>query len=417
MSPNQPTTIPSPPPIEATRSPDPGDETQRNFRYQHAYGVILIASAIRGDKPYVAIWCEHHEDYLAELPGGELDAFQVKTRTPESGAWRTTDDGFRDSVRRFARLEVRANGRINSYHFVSNTECLDSDAVDKRDKSPCRLVEICATSQIEDLPRELAAAFEVLRTHCDCDKTVLLNVLRKLRLVKGPGRDSFGDEVSHTHLSTLPQCRGFSASELNRVRDVLLQLIHAASALQVDDPAKHWTAIDGQGVTHPRLAGKRVRVDDVVTRLAEFRTCPFSFHPAEPLLELSKARPIRVLQKKFARADLVEQVDTMARRARAAERHLLELAHLRPDEADAIVSQLTNIVKGECDEALLAASAGSEPFGRPMLVDVLARLRGIAATRAQMVYQQEPECLIGVAGLLTEECKVWWSRPFELEEP
>lgn len=41
---------------------DAGDETARNFRYQHSYGVILLAAASRGDLPYAAIWCERHED-------------------------------------------------------------------------------------------------------------------------------------------------------------------------------------------------------------------------------------------------------------------------------------------------------------------------------------------------------------------
>ena len=59
---------------------DPGDETQRNFRYQHAYGVLLLAACLSGQRHYTALWCEHHEDYLTEIGDGSFDAWQIKTR-------------------------------------------------------------------------------------------------------------------------------------------------------------------------------------------------------------------------------------------------------------------------------------------------------------------------------------------------
>ncbi len=46
---------------------DPGDQTQRNFRYQHAYGAILLTNSAAGKLDYKAIWCEHHDDFLAEI--------------------------------------------------------------------------------------------------------------------------------------------------------------------------------------------------------------------------------------------------------------------------------------------------------------------------------------------------------------
>ena len=57
----------------------------RNYRYQHSYGVMLLASACRGERPYAAIWCERHEDILAERVDGRFDAWQVKTCRPIIG--------------------------------------------------------------------------------------------------------------------------------------------------------------------------------------------------------------------------------------------------------------------------------------------------------------------------------------------
>jgi Cap4 dsDNA endonuclease len=70
-------------PSEVRNLTDPGDATSRNFRYQHAYGVVLLVAAKRGLRPYVAIWCEHHEDFLAQRDDGLFDGYQIKTARPE----------------------------------------------------------------------------------------------------------------------------------------------------------------------------------------------------------------------------------------------------------------------------------------------------------------------------------------------
>jgi hypothetical protein len=79
---------PPPTPVDVFDGSDPGDATQRNFRYQHAFGVILLVAAKMGRRPYVAIWCEQHEDLLAERSDRTFDGYQVKTSRPENGPWK-----------------------------------------------------------------------------------------------------------------------------------------------------------------------------------------------------------------------------------------------------------------------------------------------------------------------------------------
>lgn len=40
----------------------------------------------------------------------------------------------------------------------------------------------------------------------------------------------------------------------------------------------------------------------------------------------------------------------------------------------------------------------------------------MATDNPSMVHGQPYECLVGMAGLLTEECTVWWSERFDLED-
>lgn len=74
-------------PIEHRDISDPGDEVLRKYRYQHAYGVILSIGMVTHRLPYKSIWCEQQEDFLAERVDGLFEAYQVKTRNSELGAW------------------------------------------------------------------------------------------------------------------------------------------------------------------------------------------------------------------------------------------------------------------------------------------------------------------------------------------
>ncbi len=63
------------------RSSDPGDATARNFRYQHAYGAMLLIAARCGDFPYVAIWCES-----ARPCGGLQDPVEIVAGPARAGS-------------------------------------------------------------------------------------------------------------------------------------------------------------------------------------------------------------------------------------------------------------------------------------------------------------------------------------------
>jgi len=125
-------------PINVFDHDDPGDETQRRFRYQHAYGVILLTGMAKGQLPYQSLWCEHHDDYLAQR-NGTFDSYQVKTRKPELGHWELTTDGFVAAITKFSVLETRFPGKIGKFHFVSNTRIAESADERKIGRSPLRL--------------------------------------------------------------------------------------------------------------------------------------------------------------------------------------------------------------------------------------------------------------------------------------
>jgi hypothetical protein len=114
------------------------------------------------------------------------------------------------------------------------------------------------------------------------------------------------------------------------------------------------------------------------------------------------------------RGDLTSHYEMMRRRALTAEQELLDLA-TRPNDGNTLLSQIENVVLAECDDANLRAKQKGNPYGQAMLIDVQDRLKRISETEPARVHRQSYDLLIGVAGLLTSECKVWWSEHFELE--
>ena len=402
---------------------DPGDETQRNFRYQHAYGTILLVAAAAGLNTYQAIWCEHHEDLLAERADSTYDAYQVKTRRPEIGDWTLTDEAMRHSLQRFVELHHKFGANIRNFVIVSNAEFLTVGIgvkdVKKLKTSPRTFLEVigCCNAASE-VQGPFAEVMTAMATDLGCDIETLFAVLKRTELVKGPNRDHFDSEVAHIHLPQLADCKLLPAAELNAVRDELIQKVYGASSLLIEDPRQHLPHAAGQA--NPRLLAKRVAVSVVAECVGRSSGMVFRYQTGDVTLVIGNSGSQRdILRQKFVQAGLAEHMAVMERRTLDTEARLMALAHAGPDTFDDLLKQLEGVVQAECSEAQLIAQTSSQtaliaPYGPAMLVGVFQRLKAIAENTPRKVSNEPYECLVGIAGLLTEQCTVWWSDKFNL---
>ena len=151
----------------ATLQSDRGDETQALFMYQWAAGVITLAGALASLNEYVAIWCEHHDDLLAELPTGGFHAIQVKTVSAQGATWTCGDSGFVDAVRKFAEHESKYPSKIQQYIFFSNAKPYvpgkTAKALTKLASSPLRIRDECRIAVgAGSIPTPYKATFDSL---------------------------------------------------------------------------------------------------------------------------------------------------------------------------------------------------------------------------------------------------------------
>jgi hypothetical protein len=307
---------------------------------------------------------------------------------------------------------------IYEFKFVSNADYLnpsnDIKDASKLRKSPIKFLECIANCvSVQDITNPFYETFQELLAYCQCSPELLFAVLKKTGLIQGPDRNSFDSEIVATHLPILKECNSLIPTQLNAIRDELIQKIHYASSLRIDDPSKHWTPVISSDGSNPTIRAKRVPVSEVFRVIADKTAPPFRYSNTEASLGLGSAKGnLSILQRKMLRGDLASQILTMERRSLSAEQRLIEASHRKPETFDEMLNQLVSVVQGECDEAYHHAGLSSKSIGPQMLDDVYYRLKSKA--NSPMVYGEPYETLIGITGLLTSECKVWWSEIFNI---
>jgi len=407
------------PRLEATRSDDPGDQTERNFRYQHQYGVVLLVAVRRGSLNYSALYCEHHEDFLGERSDGRFDGYQVKTSRPENGAWTLTSAALTKSIGRFVDLMKAYPTQVGDFYFVSNSEidAVTSESKDavRRGRSPGLMVQHlggCATAS--DIEEPYLKAFDKLVAELGATSAQVFDVLRRLSFIKGPSREEFDASLAQEHLGSLAECMNLTPSELAGVRDTLVAQFHRAASIHVTDPDRHVRDFLAGGSDDPSLVGKKIICADVSIAPAATAAKMVVFQ-GEPMIRLDGSRPKGILEQKLTQGGIPESVEYMTAREQAAEYHFLEEQVRNPRTAGRQLRQVEEAVHGECIEAFMGARTPNQPFGQAMFQDVTLRLRRLERDRTDMLGGEPYEVLVGTAALLTSECRVWWSERFPVQ--
>jgi hypothetical protein len=334
--------------IDSRDLSDPGDEVSRKFRYQHAYGVILSVGIATGKLDYTALWCEQHEDFLAETAVGLFDAYQIKTRKPELGEWQLNHDAFWQSIARFVKLDLKYPDRIRSFLFVSNTGFSNSTAKNLKHLSPRKLLTgIRSVTRWEDLVDEAKKGFKWLKDKIKVEAIGLFSVLYRLDIILGPTERAFEDELSQRHIATSNECKSMNVPLLSRVCDALISRIAKASSLVSHNSSRDWIGLTCKLDEDPFLLAKKITAEDVILIVRDAQNPSFCYLPDLASLQLgSTSDRLNTLQKKMFRGGLVAHYETMRRRALTAENELLGLVTC-PDEGKALLSQIENVVLAE----------------------------------------------------------------------
>ncbi len=407
----------------ATAPSDRGDETQERFRYQWAIGVWLLAQSLTGTRAIRALWCEHHDDYLLELPTGRYIAVQVKTDSRENAQWRLSDDALVDSLTRFCAFEKAHGPTIDGYEFISNAGTYvpgpTARRLDALAASPDRLIQCCSlASAHSELKDPYKDAFTRLVAKTGGDEAVLFQVMRKLRFALGPVLRGYDDTFTASIVPELPNCAGLTTVLCCRLRDELIGLVQAACRLRVDgiDGAVAYLATNGRPETVVR--GKCITPESAAELIARVRQPTFRFVNSGAGIDIgSTDGRAKILNRKMRNAYLGSQFESLRMRMDSADQRLLERALLEPDGFESIANQLVSTVLVECKdaEAMTFDHADEKTRGLTIYKKILQRMDSLAKDEPERVCQEPKDTLMGIAGMLSGECRFAWGTPLEEE--
>jgi hypothetical protein len=141
-------------------------------------------------------------------------------------------------------------------------------------------------------------------------------------------------------------------------------------------------------------------------------------HPRASATISERPKGTERLEKKMRAGSLREDVIELAKDYK----HSAELLQAewfyryKPSGVAQRYGQLEMIVRTECEEAYDETYSEDDLFGRKMLSQVRRRLRERILAEPRSFFSCKYEHLLGIAALLTEECKVWWSKRFDVSD-
>lgn len=398
---------------------DPGDDVQRRFRYQINYAALKALQLLADGTSVRAVYCEYHEDVLIENDSGRFIAIQIKTRELDQKQFRLSEPSVVGSLKRFCVRAARYPGMFEKFILATNYVFHKGDGDDDLSKllHCCRHDPGLAGLGPRHKLRKRIAEF-VKSTGVGQDKVI--EALGKVQLEeRKTGIDQIELELVRA-IGELDQLGHQSQFELMRMADQIRGHVWNASSLALEGYILDTHAVAEDLRTHLELLRtEKKRIDrELMVRL----TTPSASGLPELLTirEFVKREAIppglgRMELKMAAGGVGYSEVEQMKDDVAS-----LEVAFLGWKEkfglaeANKRLAHFQYLARKDAREAETNTASGSGPYGSAMLVDLRKRARATAAHEGDRLFGCRSEHLVGTAGLLSEECKVWWSGDHDL---
>lgn len=398
---------------------DVGDDVQRRFHYQHTYAAIMSLDLLKDKSKFTELYCEHCEDILLKRTDSKYAGLQVKTRNLDKTPFKTTDEAIKKTLKRFFNLERNYGTDFYRYAFITNGGFWHEKK--NHNNLPYLINKISDyenRSILDD--SDFKKIMEIAHGLNGVDAETVFSTLKKFKLWTGPGLDN---EVTHLArlLSEYSELSDKSYSELHELAKRLISKMAQASSLTYSSPEHDYFILS----SNPNLAtnaeildGKRITREKITAIIKDFTSEDAPLRTFNPLDISSFPKGTRKLEMKMIAGDISLSNINLVKDYKYSSEALFQkkLYKSQPAKAKELFDGLSLIVRTECLEAYDANHTNDESFGQNMLMDVRQRIRQRHEQDCQYMFNGKYEHLMGIAGILTEECIVWWSNTFEIPE-
>lgn len=408
---------------------DPGDDTLRRYRYQATYAAILAVRIAHQDpgtpREFVEVFCEHHDDILLKLPSGRFQAVQVKTQQLGGNPFKSSDVEVKTALGKFVSKQMafansferflivtnhqffRKDNKASLFHLVEKAEQATGPDPGDMDKGLSGFIN----SFLKEFNRGRKTPGRASREHA-------LSVLKKLRvddsLPKLPDihsrlREVIKDSHSDYRVSTY--------ADLERAANALSQMAYLRSSLPNDGASYLYLAYaDNPGVAESKaiIDAKRISSADVSDLLArEIADCPILV-AADPVDPSTLPADLPVAEKKMTAGGLSATTVAAARDWRASTEYLQRQWAAKLGEQPAVerYNAVATAVQTACSEAHEVTRC--EDLQGPKMLEQLKTSLKRKKMDGTEFFNCKEEHLLGHAVIRTAQCKVWWSKEFDV---
>lgn len=411
-------------PTEVIDIADPGDDVIRRFRFQIGYAALKAITLLDPTNPASCIYCEHHEDVLIALKSGQFIGTQVKTREVGLDPFKTTDLSIHGSLVRFCREDVAYPGQFAGFALVTNGAFFKGDGAEDLSN----LIEVArANPKLKGVTRRHSSK-QILDTIAAASGLALEQVTAALAKVQLEEMHTGLDLDAHVvqALSELDGCSTLRHVQLLKAAGLLRDRLWGASskAHSLAQLQAHTPTLDiAARTTALTIANKRV---DGATVTACLNDAAAASTPAQELLAIQDylhrdgaPAVLSLMEAKMAAGDLtVMDVEQFKDDVRTLERSFLRWKEQRDlKEANDRLQHVQGLALQQCraeHDATLAPPTFRNPIVRNPAA-LKSRLAAVAKVESASLFGCRPEHLSGAVGMLTDDCRVWWSAPFDLE--
>ncbi len=398
---------------------DPGADIQRRFRYQASYAALISLDLLEDTCEFVELFCEHQEDVLVKNVDGKFSALQVKTRAPGLEPFKAGDEEILHALKRFLDLDRLFPGRISRFVIATNIGFWHER---KNASNLPYLLELARNSPPGDgarLSGHLRALLKKLTISKGLIPDGVIAVLAQVELQGDlPRFDDMPDRLVH-RLAEVRDLGSRDYADLKRVAKALIEATLAAGSLVHESASQVYFALfDNPQAkrTDAIIEGKRITRSTIERIIQETIS-------AEALLRACGHVPLSALPKSMHKMDLkmaaggisVDAISLAKDHKLSAESLLTHWLHKwGPEKANERYEHLRTLVRTECQESYDAVHTCGRLFGAEMIAEVRRRLREREVRDRPLLFGCIYEHLLGIAGIITEDCTLWWSERFEI---
>ncbi|RST80580.1 DUF4297 domain-containing protein [Aquibium carbonis] len=403
---------------------DSGDDVAARFDYQHAYAAINAIRLITGEGDCVEVICENQEDFLLKKISGRFIGTQIKTRKITLPPFKAGDEQITIALGKFCLLDQKFPGCFEGFDFTTNHSFWKNEQ--SLNNLPWLLDTLRQRGGIKGL-RENSAMRQYVEEIAASTGLSPQNVAATLLRTTIRGHEAEITHIGSNVKEALCECPGMEElpyATVATIAKALVQLAREASAKALRGPITELYApgtdltqvVDGQ-----LLAGKRICKADVLGVIDRFKGGgkPYEDINVSTLVTPSDAPSDLVIAfRKLAKGGVeAGRVTNIEDRVRSFESLFLEWSRrYGVNEATKRYNNVLAAVQFEAAEAQAAAEKGGGPYGSAMFGLLADRLMARVRDDRDQLHGCRPEHLIGAAGLLTQQCKTWWSPQFNAAE-